>query len=274
MRIALAITTYERPEALAAVLATVAAQTLIPDEIVVADDGSGAATREVVQRASDSLGGRVRHVWQEHRGFRLTRLRNLAIANTTADYLIFVDGDMLLHPHFVADHAYLARLGHYTQGVRVPLDTRATAAALTAPRAARLTLRVDMRGSGMRRLYTLHMPRIALRVHHLANLFIAIKGCNQAFWRADLVRANGFNEAIEGWGPEDKELCARLEFGGARRQTLLFGGIAWHLAHPPAERSRQADNLAIYAATLRQRLQRCERGLDTHTAATGAPTVR
>ena len=78
----------------------------------------------------------------------------------------------------------------------------------------------------------------------LANGFIAIKSCNLGVWRDDLVRVNGFDEAIEGWGPEDKELCARLENAGVRRQTLLFGGIACHLHHAPASRAALPANLA------------------------------
>jgi hypothetical protein len=98
----------------------------------------------------------------------------------------------------------------------------------------------------------------------LANGFIAIKGCNQAFWRDDLVRVNGFNEAIQGWGPEDKELCARLENAGVRRQTLLFGGIACHLHHAAASRAALPANLGVLAATRREHRVRCDLGLDAH----------
>jgi hypothetical protein len=67
-----------------------------------------------------------------------------------------------------------------------------------------------------------------------------------------------------GWGPEDKELCARLENAGVRRQTLLFGGIACHLHHPAASRTALPANLAILENTRRERKTRCERGLSGH----------
>jgi hypothetical protein len=101
-------------------------------------------------------------------------------------------------------------------------------------------------------------------LRHVANKLIAIKGCNQGFWRQDLCATNGFNEEITGWGPEDKELCARLEFSGIRRQSLLFGGIAFHLHHPGAARERRAANEAVYRATLQNRSRRCTHGLDGH----------
>jgi glycosyltransferase involved in cell wall biosynthesis len=262
LRIALVITTYERPDALSAVLETVAAQIERPDEIIVADDGSGAATRDAILRHGARFGAALAHLRQEKRGFRLARLRNLAIAEACAPYIVFVDGDMLLHPWFIADHRRLAQRGYFTQGVRVLLDERATAQALRAPG---MLPRPWGSGQGiLRRFYTLHHAALAHHMRLVANHFVAIKGCNQAYWRDDLVAVNGYNEQIEGWGPEDKELCARLLHLGVRRQTLLFGGIAWHLAHAPSSRQRRDANQAVLDATLASRSTRCERGLDAH----------
>lgn len=262
MRIALAITTYERPDALAAGLASVERQAVPPDEVIIADDGSGEPTRTLIAGYTRRAAPLVRSVSQPHDGFRLTRLRNLAIAASTADYIVFVDGDMLLHPQFIADHARIANRGSFTQGVRVHADAALTRELLADPTRP---LHAGSRGiGGLRRAYLLHSPPMASLTRHLANGFIAIKGCNQGFWRADLVRVNGFNEDIVGWGPEDKELCARLAHAGIRRQTLLFGGIACHLHHPAASRAMLAANLAVLEATRRDRRIRCEHGLDSH----------
>jgi glycosyltransferase involved in cell wall biosynthesis len=265
VRLALVISTYERPDALAAVLDSVARQRAAPDEIVIADDGSGAATREVIAGFARRSAVPVRTVFQEHQGFRLTRLRNLAIATATADYLVFIDGDMLLHEAFIADHRRQARPGHFVQGVRIRAD-----GALTAKLIAEPTLPVGFATAGLgslRRVYLLRSRRLAEGMRRLANRFIAIKGCNQAFWRHDLVRVNGFNEAIEGWGPEDKELCARLANAGVERYTLLFGGAAIHLHHAPASRAALPANLAILADSRRERRTWCDRGLDSHLRA-------
>ena len=261
-RLALAITTYERPDALAAVLATVSRQTLAPDEIVIADDGSGPSTRKVVDDfiAQSKVPSRV--VSQPHAGFRVTRLRNLAIAATDADYLVFIDGDMLLHPEFISDHARFCRRGFYTQGVRAHADARETGRLIADPSQQPGFWSPGF--GGLRRAYLLRAPRMASLTRTLANAFIAIKGCNQGFWRDDLVRVNGFNEAIEGWGAEDKELAARLENAGVRRQTLLFGGIASHLHHAPAERTALPRNLALLDDAKREHRVRCELGLDAH----------
>ena len=93
---------------------------------------------------------------------------------------------------------------------------------------------------------------------------MAVKSCNQAFWRADLVRANGFDEDFAGWGAEDKELCARLTNAGIRRQTLVFAAIAWHLAHRPASRAGARANRERWQETVRSGRTRCTRGIDQH----------
>ena len=260
--LSLIVTTYQRPDALAAVLATAIAQLELPAEILVADDGSSDSTTDVVRVASRQCPVPMRHLWQEHQGFRLTRSRNMAIHAAQGDYLVFVDGDMLLHPHFIADHRRFARPGRYTQGVRVLLDESRTRELIAAP--LNLPSACSPGLGGLRRLHALHAPRASARLRHVANTLIAIKGCNQGFWRRDLCAVNGFNEEITGWGPEDKELCARLEFSGIRRQSLLFGGIAFHLWHPGAARERRAANEALYRATLQRHTRRCAHGLDRH----------
>jgi glycosyltransferase involved in cell wall biosynthesis len=262
MRLALAITSYERPDALAAVLACVARQRVAPAEVVIADDGSGAATREVAAEFIARSPVPARIVSQPHEGFRVARLRNLAIAATEMEYLVFIDGDMLPHPEFIADHARFARQGFYTQGVRVHTDARLTRRLIADP--AQWPGFWSSGLGGLRRAYLLHSPAAASLTRTLANGFVAIKACNQGIWRDDLIRVNGFNEAIEGWGPEDKELAARLGNSGVRRQTLLFGGIACHLHHAPASRAELPRNLALLADARRERRVRCDLGLDAH----------
>jgi len=262
VRIALAITSHDRPDALAAVFASIGRLRVQPDEIVIADDGSGPATQAVIAAFMAHSRVPARQVAQPHAGFRVARLRNLAIAATALEYLVFIDGDMVLHPEFVADHARLARPGSYTQGSRVLADARLTQALIDGAAAKPSPF---TRGAGLlRRAYLLHSPPLSAMLRRAGNGLIAVKSCNQGFWRDDLVRVNGFDEDFVGWGPEDKELCARLENSGIRRQTLLFGGIACHLHHAPASREHLPGNLARLEATRRERKVRCEHGLDTH----------
>lgn len=261
MRVALVVTTFDRPDALACVLRSACAQSRPPDELLVADDGSGAATREVVADCGRRAAFPVVHAWQPRAGWRACRARNLAVARARSDYLVMVDGDMLLDPSFLADHERAARHGCWVQGCRLPLGEAATAAALSAGDRFRPQARdTDWRHRPQAR----RSPRLARLAAVAANGVLAVKGCNQAFWRQDLLRVNGWDESFSGWGPEDKELCARLGHAGLRRRSLLFAGLAWHLHHPPAPRHAAAAGRGTLERTLAGRRVRCEQGLDSH----------
>jgi glycosyltransferase involved in cell wall biosynthesis len=258
----LVVTTFERPDALARVLASVAGQSRWPDEVIVADDGSSPATVEVVRRFESQALCPVRFVAQPHDGFQAGRIRNTAIASTNCDYVVLLDGDMVAHPRFIEDHVVHARSGCFSQGVRIALDARATRIQLAPGAGIPGPLSPGL--GGLRRSYALRLPALSALLRRAANGVIAVKSCNQGFWRRDLLAVNGFDDEMRGWGSEDKELCARLENAGVRRQTLLFAAVAFHLDHPPAPRDSAAVNRAIWRETVRSGRTRCEAGIDRH----------
>ncbi len=122
MTISLIVTTYNRPDALRLVLDSISRQSRLPDEVVVADDGSGDETRRLLENTAAGFPVPLRHVWQEDKGFRAGTARNKAIAAASGEYIVQIDGDMVLHPCFVADHAAVARRGAFVLGSRVRLN--------------------------------------------------------------------------------------------------------------------------------------------------------
>ena len=109
--ISLIVTTYNRADALEAVLAALARQTDRQFEAVIADDGSGPATAAVIERWRSRIGLPLSHVWQANRGFRAAEIRNRAILASRGEYCIFLDGDCLVRPDFIARHRRLAERG-------------------------------------------------------------------------------------------------------------------------------------------------------------------
>ena len=108
MRLAVVVTTYNRPDALAAVLDGYAAQDTNDFELIIADDGSRKETRDLVTGHAKQSAFALRHVWQEDKGFRAAAIRNRALAQTNADYVIFSDGDCVPPRRFVSRHRALA----------------------------------------------------------------------------------------------------------------------------------------------------------------------
>lgn len=261
--LSLIVTTYERADALRLVLESVLAQGVPPGELIVADDGSGEATRQVVNDVARRAAFPVRHCWREHRGFRLAEMRNRAIAATTGRYVVVVDGDLVLHPEFLADHLRAARPATMVQGGRVLLSQELTRMALTGERVAFTPWARGLRN----RKNAIRSPFLSrLASYHSRDVF-RVRGANLAFWREDVLRVNGFDEDFVGWGREDSEFVARMQNVGVRRLHLKFAGVAFHLWHPEASRARLGDNEQILQATLASRAERCARGLDRHLLA-------
>lgn len=260
VRTTLIITTYNWPAALDLTLCSVARQSVLPDEVIVADDGSGPQTRQVVTQWQERLRSALTHVWQADEGFRLARSRNRAIAAARGDYVIIVDGDMVLHRHFIADHARAARHGCFIQGVRL----------LTGPEAAARMLEQHQLDLGFftrdirRRRHTIRNRLLSALVFKERTGQRAIRGCNQAYWKSDLIRVNGFNEAFVGWGREDNEIAARMYNAGVKRRNLKFQALAIHLHHPLRHAQMGVRNAAVLHETIEQRKAWCPLGLSQH----------
>ena len=267
--ISLIVTTYEWPQALDLTLRSIARQTQLPEEIVISDDGSGPATTTLIHQWRRQLPVPLHHVWQPHEGFRLARSRNAATAKSRSEYVVFVDGDMVLHPNFVEDHRQLAQQGFFIQGCR--LLTRASAAQRMLE-SGDLDLGFFTRGIE-RRHHTVRNSMLSRLFSKVRTDLTAIRGCNQGYWRGDLVRTNGFNERMVGWGREDNEIAARLHQLGLARRNVKFKALATHLYHPRRHPHGENPNDAILAETVSRQRTHCHQGLDSHFAARFQPPV-
>jgi len=260
MRVSVAVITYNWPEALELVLRALATQSVLPHEVIVTDDGSQVATRELMERVAADYPVRLVHLWQPDDGARMSRARNRAIAAAQGDYVILLDGDMVAERHFIADHQAFALAGCFVQGSRVLTD-----AGLTRRMLAGEVAMPGFFSRGIeRRRHTLRLPALARCYARPGTKRRGIKSCNMAFWRADLLRVNGFNEAMTGWGREDTELSVRAFHAGLLRRELRFSALATHLHHRTRKHVVDNPNDLIVEDTRARGLVRCERGLDQH----------
>lgn len=259
MKTSLVISTYNQPAALAKTIRGFQRQTRWPDEILFADDGSTEPTHQLIADFARTAPVPVRHVWHPDDGFRKTIILNQALAEATGDYLIFTDADCVPHPRFVADHLALAEPNFWVQGrrcfVREPF-VPAFEAGQTPVWRWMLTGRITGAAKGIR--WPLPLIRRDTKQR-------GIIGCNMAFWRADLVAVNGYDEEFTGWGTgEDSDVGTRLYHLGRPRKFIYGRAITFHLNHPQAPRGHHAASLARLAETLATRKIRCARGLDRH----------
>ena len=263
MRHSLVLTTYNRPDALQLVLESTLLQSVIPGEVIVADDGSTDPTAAVVRALAPRFAERgvaLRHVWHPDEGFRAAAIRNRALAVAGGEYILLIDGDCVLHRDFVASHLAFARRGQFVQGTRVLLSEARTRQALAD---RELRFGAFQRGVG-NRVNALPMPWLSPFVPTPSDPLKGVRSCNMGFWLADAERVNGFNERFVGWGREDSEFVARLVNAGVRRRKLKFGGIMYHLWHPERPRDALSANDELLESVRRAGVVRTEDGMDKY----------
>lgn len=260
LKTALIIATYNWPEALELVLLSVLNQSIFPDEIIIADDGSTPETKQLVQNYLQKFKPKIQHIWQEDNGFQKTCILNKAVAASTSDYIIQIDGDILLHKHFIKDHISNAKQGTFIHASRVFLNKKITNEAIT------------------NKFYNFSFFKIGIsnrfniiRSHLLSTILSTInynlngtRGCNFSFWKHNFIDVNGYNEDMKGWGKEDTELSVRLINTRVKKYKLKCLAICYHLYHNSSSRKGLNMNNTILAETISTKKISCINGINKY----------
>lgn len=263
--ISVIVTTYNREDALAASLRSLRGQTDADFEVIVADDGSGPATAALIETVKSVIGHRVVHVWHEDKGFRAGEIRNRAVLAARGDYIVFLDGDCIVRPDFVAIHRRLAEQGCFVTGNRILLSRELTAQVLRdglTPETWGCATWLGKRlGGGVNRLSALlKLPLGPLR-RLRAKQWKGARSANLAIWRGDLVTVDGYDADYAGWGKEDSDIIVRLLRAGVTRKDGSFATGVIHLWHAEADRSALPENERKLAEILDGDGVRAKRGL-------------
>lgn len=266
--ISVVITTYNRPDALEAVVDACFMQDDKNFEIIIADDGSTANTRETIDRLRARAPVPLKHVWQPDEGFRAAMARNRGTLAATGNYIIFLDGDCVPQRDFIARHRQLARPGFLVSGSRILLSQALTERVLrehidVAGLGLAERLRYRLRGDMNKVLQTmLRWPDVG-RVRRKFS-WRRIKSCNLAVWRADLEKVNGFDESFVGWGHEDADLVVRLFHAGVLRKDGALATEVLHLWHREAQRDEESSNRKVVLQRAADHTTLATRGLREH----------
>jgi glycosyltransferase involved in cell wall biosynthesis len=265
MYCSLIICTYNWPEALQLVLRSVLSQSVCPNEVVVADDGSEGSTKSVIEKFSKNISIPVIHSWQKDDGCRIAHSRNRAIAKSNYEFIIMIDGDTVLHRDFIKDHINSAKKGIYTQGSRVLLQSNFTKRILKVNSFSQPSF---FSKDAKNKLSMLRIPVLSHLIKKFKDKNVRrVRGCNFSIFKEDIFKANGFNEAITSWGREDSEFVQRLFNCGIYKQHLKFSGIQYHLFHTErvldSKKSAEANDYILEDA-IQKNLTRCSLGVDKY----------
>lgn len=260
MKVSLIITTYNWKEALEMVLLSALNQTILPSEIIIADDGSRDDTKELIQHIAQTSPVPIIHSWQEDEGFRASRSRNLAIAKASGEYIIASDGDSILDPHFVEDHLHHAQENTYVQGSRVLLSPEFTKTILSSKKFIKPPFKSKLYSNKLNAIRNILLSNLIASMK--SQKLKGIRSCNFSLFNKDILKVNGFNENFTSWGQEDSEFVQRLYHAGIQRKNAKFSAIQYHLYHK--EGNSNAGNMGLLLQTIQSKLIYCDKGLDQH----------
>ena len=246
LSIAVIVTTYNRPDALKAVLEGYLAQHDQNFELLVADDGSKSDTAELVRQYQQRAPFKIRHIWQEDDGFRAAAIRNRALAATQADYIIFTDGDCVPRVDFIQLQRKLAEPGWFLAGNRLLLSAALTQSVLDKNLPIQAWTNSEWRTikqqGGIERMLPLFTLPLGILRKFSPKRWKGAKTCNLSAFRKDLAMVNGLDESYTGWGMEDSDLVIRLIRAGIYNKSARFSAPVFHLWHQENDRSHLEKN--------------------------------
>ena len=234
-------------------------QTRPADEVIVADDGSGPETAEMIRGFMTDFLCPLYHVWQEDCGFRAARIRNKAINKSNGEYIILLDGDCIPEKHFIEDHLVLAKKGFFFQGKRV-LVGKMLSRSFTQKHAntAGNLLKIAFSSEISNRHHLIRLPFFPVIS---STSLSGIRSCNMGFFREDIFAVNGFNEDFVGWGREDSELAVRFFNYGLKKREHPFMAICYHLWHDENDRALLKVNDELLQMRIESSEFSCSNGL-------------
>lgn len=253
--ISVIISTYNWKEALEACLLSLFAQKDIGFEIIIADDGSAPDTRILVEKLVPQSPVPLKYVYHEDLGFRVAAIRNKAVNASSGEYLIFLDGDCVVFPHFIQRHRQLMTKGRFVPGNRILVNQTLSRAVIDKSiilhqQSITTFIKWRLQGKINRILPLFYWPFNALRQLRSDNWQHAMT-CNLAVWKQDFISINGFEELFIGWGYEDSDLIIRLLHNGIKRKSGRFASAVLHLWHQQNDRGNQNTNRQLLMTRLK-----------------------
>lgn len=257
----LIITTYNWHQALELVLESVKGQIVFPSEVIIADDGSNNSTTELIKRIKKDFPVPINHVWQEDNGFRKSIILNKAIAHGKGDYIIQIDGDIILHKNFIQDHISSAEKGTYLYGSRINIQERYLAKLFKNK-----IVKFSYLSKGIKkRNRNIYLPLLGnLLYKKQDNLSRKLRGCNLSYWKSDFIAVNGYNGDMVGWGREDSELIIRMINNGILGKRMKFKAIIYHIWHKESPKEKLNINDSIQDQALNEKKVWCNNGINKY----------
>ncbi len=254
------VSTYNQPQWLQKALWGFEVQTEKNFEIIIADDGSTAATARLIESFQKSSSLKIKHVWQEDKGFRKTVILNKAIKEASGEYLIFTDGDCIPRKDLVATHLRLSKRGSFLAAgyFKLPMNISQEISKENIVNQDCFDVKWLLQ-RGLKKSFKLKKLTSKDPWEQILNFFTPTRatwsGNNASGWKDDIVAVNGFDERMQ-YGGEDREMGERLINNGIKPVQIRYSAITLHLDH---ERSYVTEEMILKNRAIRKITKREKR---------------
>ena len=235
MQTELIISTFNKPDYLKLLIDSLYLQTALPDIVCFADDGSDSKTYELIKNINNKQNKfYIRHEWQENKGFRKNLILNKAIITSNADYIIFIDGDCVMHPNFVQRHLSMAQEGVFLSGSVIRLTTHFSKRILKNGK-VEFDNKSKLKGwkpeTFSDRLKSMPVGSNIMSVlDRISPVKCSWSGGNASTFRKHIITVNGFDTKMY-YGGEDKEFGVRLINARIKGKHLRYTAPLYHIDH-------------------------------------------
>lgn len=275
MHVSIIVPTYNRPKALRLNLLSLLQQSVLPTEVLIADDGSGLETRQLIDVMRKELQTffPIRHVWQEDIGFRKPMILNETVRQATGDYLIFIDGDCIAHRHFVQAHMEMSNPDTILSGKRVEIGKSLTEKLLESNTVLNsLSFRLlwdaafggEQKSRKVEEAIRIMNPwiRKALKRDRITD--DGVWGCNFSLYKDLFYAINGCDEEFVDGSIEDNDLGIRVLNQGKMLKTVRHRAVIFHLWHKSTwnfSNEKYLHNKAILQRRIENKEMVCKKGI-------------
>lgn len=263
----LIISVYNNIPFLNAVLRSVNEQTWNDFEIIISEDGEHKEMREFLDHFSFDHSWQ--HLHQDDLGWRKNKALNTAILAANSEYLVFIDGDCVLHPRFMEMHLRMAKEGYILGGKRLKLNENLSNALMDGKFTYKNIHSYLIKNLFRVRKLNLRFPEESFLISpdgffgFLPRLrkIKELRGCNMSFYKKDILILNGFDEDyIKPAIGEDADPTWRFRMAGFKLRSVRNMAIVYHLFHHEVW-SEQNENVILMNEKQKKGHYQCMNGI-------------
>lgn len=242
-------------------------QSFSPKELIISDDGSEENIPENISDIVNQLNFKVKYIKQINDGFRLARCRNNGVRESSGDFLVFLDQDLIHTKNFLETFAENISEKRFLTSFPVYLSEEKSEKVTENKLANGSFIEIisQQQIGDVKKQYKKDHREFFLHKFGIVRK-PKLRGGACGINRADFELINGYDENYIGWGNEDDDVGRRLYQAGFHGYNPFKYDYSIHLYHEPFHQNKERVNLKYDEVRDREIKKgdfRCEKGLNT-----------